>query len=39
MAEKYGADLEGTDAHVGDNDWITYLEDGAQLRALLARLL
>ncbi|HVG31549.1 MAG TPA: hypothetical protein VM911_00655 [Pyrinomonadaceae bacterium] len=39
MAEKYGADLEGTDAQVGDNDWITYLEDGAQLRALLARLL
>ncbi len=39
MAEKFDKDLEGTDARVGDHDWITYLEDGAQLQALLARLL
>jgi DNA-binding response OmpR family regulator len=39
MAEKYGADLEGTDANVRDNDWITYLEDHDQLKNLLARLL
>jgi hypothetical protein len=31
--------LEGTDARVGDNEWITDLEDGEQLQALLARLL
>ncbi|HEY9401114.1 MAG TPA: hypothetical protein VIQ24_00375 [Pyrinomonadaceae bacterium] len=39
MAEKYGADLEGTDVNVGGNDWITYLEDRDQLKNLLARLL
>lgn len=39
MAEKYGADLEGTDVHVGANDWITYLEDHDQLKNLLTRLL
>jgi CheY-like chemotaxis protein len=39
MAEKYGTDLEGTDAHVGGNDWITYLEDHEQLKNLLARLI
>ena len=39
MAEKYGADLEGTDEHVGGNDWITYPEDADQLKNLLARLL
>jgi CheY-like chemotaxis protein len=39
MAEKYGADLEGTDVNVGDNDWITYPEDHEQLKNLLARLL
>jgi len=39
MAEKYGADLEGTDASAGDNDWITYLGDHEQLRNLLARLI
>jgi DNA-binding response OmpR family regulator len=39
MAEKYGADLEGTDVNVGDDDWITYLEDHDQLKNLLARLL
>jgi CheY-like chemotaxis protein len=39
MAEKYGADLEGTDVNVCDNDWITYLEDPKQLKNLLARLI
>ncbi|MDX6695339.1 MAG: hypothetical protein QOF02_2942 [Blastocatellia bacterium] len=39
MAEKYGADLEGTDVNVSGNDWITYPEDHEQLRNLLARLL
>ena len=38
MAEKYGADVEGTDVNVGGNDWITYLEDPSQLKNLLARL-
>jgi DNA-binding response OmpR family regulator len=38
MAEKYGADVEGTDVNVGGNDWITYLEDPGQLKNLLARL-
>jgi DNA-binding response OmpR family regulator len=39
LAEKYGADVEGTDVNVGGNDWITYLEDHDQLKNLLARLL
>lgn len=38
LAEKYGADLEGTDVEVGHNDWITYPEDAEQLHRLLARL-
>jgi two-component system response regulator MprA len=38
MAEKYGADLEGTDVNVGGNDWITYPEDAEQLHRLMARL-
>lgn len=39
MADKYGAELEGTDVNAGSNDWITYLEDHDQLKNLLARLL
>ena len=40
MAEKYGKDLEGTEANVGGNDWVFYLgEELHQLRRLLARLL
>ena len=39
MAEKYVADLEGKDVKVGGNDWITYPEEHAQLKNLLARLL
>ena len=38
MAEKYGADVEGTSVRVGENEWITYLEDPDQLKNLLARL-
>jgi DNA-binding response OmpR family regulator len=38
IAEKYGADVEGTDVNVGGNDWVTYLEDPGQLRNLLGRL-
>lgn len=38
MAEKYGADVEGTNVRVGENDWVTYLEDPDQLKNLLARL-
>lgn len=39
LAEKYGADVEGTNVNVSGNDWITYLEDRDQLNNLLARLL
>jgi hypothetical protein len=39
LAEKYGADVEGTNVNVIGNDWITYLEDRAQLNDLLAHLL
>jgi CheY-like chemotaxis protein len=39
VAEKYGQDVEGTDVNVGENEWITYLEDPDQLQNLLARLL
>ena len=38
LAEKYGADLEGTDDNVSDNDWIVYLEDHDQLKNILQRL-
>ncbi|MGB8507640.1 MAG: hypothetical protein WCD76_04485, partial [Pyrinomonadaceae bacterium] len=39
MAEKYGRELEGTDEHVGGNDWVFYLgEELDQLRNLLGRL-
>ncbi|HEX8130656.1 MAG TPA: response regulator [Pyrinomonadaceae bacterium] len=38
MAEKYGADVEGTDVNMGGNDWVTYLEEPGQLRNLLHRL-
>lgn len=38
MAEKFGADVEGTDVNVSGNDWVTYLEEPGQLRNLLHRL-
>jgi CheY-like chemotaxis protein len=39
LAEKYGADVEGTDVNASGNDWITYPEDHYQLKNLLTRLL
>jgi len=39
MPEKVDKELEGRDVNVGGNDWITYYEDGDQLRRLLDRLL
>jgi DNA-binding response OmpR family regulator len=45
MAEKYGRDMDGAgqsqgaDVNVGDNAWITYIDDVDQLHHLLARLL
>lgn len=39
IAHKYGADLEGKDVQISENEYITYLEDGKQLFNLLWRLL
>ena len=38
IAHKYGEDLEGKDIKVGENCYITYLEDGEQLFNLVSRL-
>ena len=38
MAEQYGEDMEGKDVHVGESEYVTYLEDGEQLMNLLHRL-
>jgi len=38
MAERYGEDMEGKDIKVGENEYVTYLEDGEQLMNLLHRL-
>jgi DNA-binding response OmpR family regulator len=38
MAERYGEDMEGKDIKVGENEYVTYLEDGEQLMNLLYRL-
>jgi CheY-like chemotaxis protein len=35
LAERYGADLEGQDMQVGDQAYVTYLEDGEQLKRIL----
>lgn len=35
MAERYGAELEGQDVQVGECEYVTYLEDGQQLKHLL----
>ncbi|MBD1822897.1 response regulator [Cyanobacteria bacterium FACHB-DQ100] len=35
MAEKYGPELEGKDIQVGESEYVTYLEDGQQLKHLL----
>ena len=39
IANKYGEDLEGTNARFGENEYITYLEDGEQLSDLIDRLI
>jgi PleD family two-component response regulator len=38
MAEQYGEDMEDKDVQVGESEYVTYLEDGEQLRSLLHRL-
>jgi len=38
IAGKYGADLEGTNAQISENEYIAYLEDGEQLFDLLSSL-
>ena len=35
LAERYGADLEGQDMQMGDQAYVTYLEDGEQLKRIL----
>jgi CheY-like chemotaxis protein len=39
MAEKYDSQMEGKDVVVGENEYVTYLQDAEQLHNLLARLL
>ncbi|MDZ8240617.1 MAG: hypothetical protein RMZ69_26275 [Nostoc sp. ChiQUE01a] len=38
MAEGYGVELEGQDIQLGESEYVTYLEDGQQLRNLLHKL-
>ncbi|MBD0390403.1 MAG: response regulator [Nostoc sp. C3-bin3] len=38
IAEKYGVELEGQDIQLGESEYVTYLEDGQQLRNLLHKL-
>ncbi len=38
MAEQYGVELEGQNVQMGDSEYVTYLEDGQQLRQLLSQL-
>jgi CheY-like chemotaxis protein len=38
IAEKYGVELEGQDIQLGEKEYVTYLEDGQQLRNLLHQL-
>lgn len=38
LAEGYGVELEGQNIQVGEREYVTYLEDGEQLRKLLYRL-
>lgn len=38
MAEQYGVELEGQNIQVGDSEYVTYLEDGQQLKNLLYQL-
>lgn len=38
MAERYGVELEGQDIQVGESEYVTYLEDGQQLKNILQQL-
>ncbi|MDZ8183716.1 MAG: hypothetical protein RMX96_02490 [Nostoc sp. ChiSLP02] len=38
MAERYGVELEGQNILLGESEYVTYLEDGQQLRNLLHQL-
>jgi CheY-like chemotaxis protein len=38
LAERYGAEVEGQDLQVGENEYVSYLEDGQQLKNLLYQL-
>lgn len=38
VAEQYNAALEGQDIQVGDNEYVSYLEDGQQLKLILQKL-
>lgn len=38
MAEQYGAKLEGRDLQIGNNEYVTYLEDGEHLKRILQQL-
>ncbi|MEP0910668.1 hypothetical protein NDI45_07025 [Leptolyngbya sp. GB1-A1] len=38
MAEQYGVELEGQNVQMGESEYVTYLEDGQQLRQLLYQL-
>ncbi|MBD3885689.1 response regulator transcription factor [Phormidium tenue FACHB-886] len=38
LAEKYGVELEGQDIQLGESEYVTYLEDGEQLKNLLYKL-
>lgn len=38
LAEEYETDLEGQDTQVGDHEYVSYLEDGQQLKRILQRL-
>ncbi|MBD1909155.1 MULTISPECIES: hypothetical protein [unclassified Leptolyngbya] len=38
IAEQYGADLEGQDVHLGDHAYVSYLEDGQQLKLMIQKL-
>jgi CheY-like chemotaxis protein len=37
IAEQYGVELEGQNIQVGEDEYVTYLEDGQQLKNLLYR--
>jgi DNA-binding NtrC family response regulator len=39
IAQKFGEDLEGTNARFGENEYVIYLEDGEQLFDLIDRLI